>query len=142
MNGRDLIERHFGVRVSRKFKHAPYPQLRSVHLDIERWFPEEVARTVSSKVRSPDDLALASSLHHYVAYASHRAVSGAIRSAYVNLDDPDLQARFFDLTSVRGWDVLCLNDTTTADDASFAEQDRLVRAFLDECFPNKSSFER
>jgi hypothetical protein len=141
MNGRRVISERFGLSITRKFKHAPYSQVKSVHQDLERWFPEAIARTVASNVRSSTDLALASSLHQYAAYATGRAAPGAIRSAYVDLAEPDLPFQLWALTHGQNMDTLCLNDTTTHE-SDFEGQGRIVQEWLEKSFPEKSSFER
>jgi hypothetical protein len=140
MNGRALIEERFGIRVTRKFRHAPHPQIKAVHQDLERWFPEQTRRTAASTVRSPSDLALASSLHHYAAYATGRAVEGSLRTSYLNLAVPDLKRNLDRLLHRQIADTLCLNDTTR-DESQSDEQESLVRRFLEDSFPSKSSFE-
>lgn len=141
MNGRSLLQREFDLLATRKFKHAPYPQLRSVHAEMRDRFPTEVERTASSRFRSPTDVALASSLHHYVAYALGRAVPGSISSRYVDLGSDNLESRLYDLRRVRDVDVLCLNDSDSSELDPQA-QTELTTRFLEERFPVKSTFER
>ena len=141
MNGRDLVEREFSRRVIRKMRHAPYPQLRTVQLDIERRFPAEVARTTASRVRSQTDLSLASFLHHHVAHATGRALPATIRNEYVDLGRPDLERKLARLASTQTFDTLCLNDTDSLA-VSRATKQRIVQSFLETYLPEASSFER
>ena len=141
MNSRRIIANKFGKLPTRKFKHAPYPQLRSVQLDIEDLFPDDVSATTASQVRSPTDLALASSLHHHVAYLTGRAVAGSIATYYADLGQFNLEGRLSHLMRTRRYDTFCLNDTDRGE-VPEAEKNRLVGAFLDQYFPDKSSYER
>jgi len=141
MNGRRLVEAAFGVTPTQKFQHAPYPQLRSVHLDLERRFPAEIATTTKSRVRSPTDLALASSLHHHVAYLTGRATQGQLTTQYVDLGGPNLEGRLYELLRQKHVDSFCLNDTDS-DTISPERKRELVHEFLEAYFPEKSSFER
>lgn len=141
MNGRALIEERWGVTVTQKFKHAPYPQLRSVHLDVDEWFPEEVRRTTSSRIRSPGDLAMASSFHHYVAYLTARAHPGFIHTAYADLAEPRLESKLYTFARELKFDTLCVNDTSD-DDRSDQRSSVLLAEFFNQRFPVPSSFEQ
>ena len=140
MNGRQLVWEEFGFMPRRKFKHAPYPQRRSVHQELEKRFPDAVARTTASQVRSPTDLAMASSLHHYAAYGLGLAVPGPIDSRYVDLGEPNLEGRLWDLRQDRNYDVLCLNDNDGAE-LSPEQQGRMATELLEALFPIASKFE-
>lgn len=141
INGRNLVEQKFGKVPSRKMRHAPYPQIRSVLVDIEQWFPAEVAATNASRVRSATDVSMASFLHHHIAYLTARAVPGSIRTEYVDLGHPHLAARLERLARRANVDAICLNDS---DDHGVPVElkRRLVREFLDARYPERSSFER
>ncbi|CAN5748555.1 stealth family protein [soil metagenome] len=141
MNGRQVIAAKFGRSPTYKFKHAPYPQLRSVMFDIEDLFPGEVATTSTSHVRSPSDLALASSLHHHVAYLTGRAVPGSISSYYADLGQANLEGRLAHLRRVRRYDTFCLNDTDLGEIDEVAKAS-LMSEFFRAYFPEPSSFER
>ncbi len=139
-NGRDLIHGRFGCVVSQKFRHAPYAQRRSVLFEMEEEFPEQFARTADAQLRSPSDLAVASSFYHYYAYLTGRAVRGTITSSYVDLGAPGLDRVLHALAQKRDFDVCCLNDTVTVPEQAEVEQ-RLVEAFFDSYFPVMSEFE-
>ncbi len=141
MNGRRLIEDLFRVTPTRKFKHAPYPQLRSVNSEIDSLFSEEIERTARSRFRHPSDLAVASSLHHHVGYVTKRSIPARIEARYVDLGQSNLEARLDRLLASRDFDTFCLNDS----DLEFNDQvrkARLVADFLESYFPVKSRFER
>lgn len=141
MNGRRLIEDLFRVTPTRKFKHAPYPQLRSVNSEIDSLFSEEMEQTARSRFRHPSDLAVASSLHHHVGYVTGRSIPARIEARYVDLGQSNLEARLDRLLASRDFDTFCLNDS----DLEFNDQGRkarLVAEFLEAYFPAKSRFER
>lgn len=140
-NNRRLVEQAFGATVTHKFFHSPHPQLRSVLLDIEERFADEVAAVQRSRFRSPDDISVASSLHHYVAYATGRAVPGRIAYRYVDLARPDAERRLARLLQRRDRDVFCLNDVASTHE-QLAAQRRTLARFLEEYFPVPSPFER
>jgi hypothetical protein len=141
INGRDLIAAKFGKAPTQKMRHAPYPQLRSVHLEIEQLFPGEVARTAASRIRSRTDLSIASFLHHHVAFLTARAVPGSITSTYVDLGEPGLVRRLDALDRGGRYDALCLNDSDSTS-LTTAERHAVVTRWLRFHFPEASSFER
>lgn len=67
-NTKRLVYERFGRVASQKVKHAPYPQRRSVIFEMEEVLAEEFQSTAASPIRSPDDVAVPSSLFHYYAY--------------------------------------------------------------------------
>lgn len=139
-NGRSLMELHFGVTMGRKFKHAPYPQRRSVLMQMEAAFADELKQTASHQLRHPEDVATASSVSHYYAYVTGAAMPGKITSRYVGLDDPSLEARLTGLLRSRNFDTLCLNDAEI-EPAALHKADRLVEQFLKSYFPMPSDYE-
>lgn len=140
-NNRLLVEQAFGRTVTHQFQHAPHPQLRSVLEEMERTWPEDFARVAASKFRHPEDLSIASSLHHYVAYARGKAVPGRLEYLYLDLVHPQAARRLTRLLTRRDHDVFCLNDTVTSP-AEAARQAELLEHFLTRYFPVPSSFER
>jgi len=140
LNVQRLIQREFNVTPTLKFKHAPYPQLRSVNREIERLFPEEWRQTQANRFRHPSDIAVASSLHHYVALLTGKGVPGEITARYVDLGRRNVAARLSDLLNQRNFDSLCLNDTDR-DEIDENEKNHLVRKFLESYFPSPSPFE-
>ncbi|CAM3832692.1 stealth family protein [Nocardiopsis rhodophaea] len=152
-NNRELIRGAFARFPAHKFKHAPIPQLRSVMFDLEARFPIPIARTTASRFRQPGDVSMASSLHHYYALLTGRAVEGEIDCAYMNLADPEgVATRMRALEERRPFDAFCINDTASpprsaaapvadADGVHESAIDRRVRAFLGSYFPFPSSLE-
>lgn len=141
-NTRRLIYERFGRVVSQKFKHAPYPQRRSVLYEMEATLRDQFDATAASTVRSTSDVPVPSSLFHYYAYLTGQAVPGSIRSEYVSLGDWGAERRLRKLRRRLNADVVCINDTVEAHAAERARRRRVLREFMESCWPTKSPFER
>ncbi|MHA3837555.1 stealth family protein [Terrabacter sp. AAH1] len=140
-HNRDLIARRFGQQPTNKMKHVPHSMQRAVLQEIEDTFPEEHALTASAQFRAVTDIAIPSSLAHYYAYFTRRAVQGAIRYFYADIARPDTPARLNALLRRRDVDVFCLNDHDSSS-VSADEQMRILTSFLESYFPLPSTFER
>ena len=140
-NNRQLVLDRFGPAVTQKFKHTPHAQRKDVLEELEAELPELFEQTERSAVRHPQDISIASALHHYWAYASGRAHEGSINYGYVDLarDDVDLQLAL--LRQRRSLDVFCLNETDASPEQS-AHLDEVLPQFLETLFPVPSTFER
>ncbi|MEU9289202.1 stealth family protein [Streptomyces sp. NPDC048275] len=138
-NSRGLIAQQFGTVISQKMKHTPHTLRRSVLAEIEQVYAQAHRVTQHSRFRSPNDVPIASSLHHYYAYHSARATVGDIRYVYVDLADPLSQRRLNTLLAKRNFDTFCMNDTVTAADPQ--AQNRMVENFLNAYFPVPSPYE-
>ncbi|MDN5655628.1 MAG: stealth conserved region 3 domain-containing protein [Kocuria sp.] len=108
-NGRDLLDARFGLKVHAKIRHTVHAQVRSVAEQIEQENPEAVEETRGSLFRSPGDLSIASSLHHWYAYALGRAIPAEPNYLYVDLADPNVAQTLDALESLRRYDTFCLN---------------------------------
>ncbi|WP_416980337.1 stealth family protein [Streptomyces sp. T028] len=139
-NSRGLIAQQFGTVISQKMKHTPHALRRSVLAEIEQVYAKAHRVTQHSRFRSPSDVPIASSLHHYYAYHSARATIGDIRYVYVDLADDLAQRRLDNLLARRNFDTFCMNDTVTAADPQ--AQSRMVQNFLEAYFPVLSPFEK
>ncbi|MCX3062574.1 stealth family protein [Streptomyces beihaiensis] len=139
-NSRRLIAQHFGSALSQKMKHTPHALRRSVLAEIEEVYPREHRATQHSRFRSPKDVPVASSLHHYYAYHSARATVGDIRYQYVDLAAPLAQRRLNSILAHRNYDTFCLNDTVGGADPD--AQTRMLETFLSTYFPVPSPYER
>ncbi|MCT9006024.1 stealth family protein [Streptomyces rhizosphaerihabitans] len=138
-NSRGLIAQQFGTVISQKMKHTPHALRRSVLAEIEQVYGKAHWVTQHSRFRSPNDVPIASSLHHYYAYGSARATVGDIRYVYIDLADELAQPRLNKLLARRNFDTFCMNDTVTAVDPE--RQAHMVATFLDSYFPVPSPFE-
>ncbi|MFI0508990.1 stealth family protein [Streptomyces sp. WSLK1-5] len=139
-NNRALIEAEFGTVISQKMKHTPHALRREVLYEIEERFPDLHRATAGHRLRSRDDLSIVSSLHHYYAFHTARAVPGHLRYAYLDLSHPALAARLGTLLARRDRHVFCLNDTVSGEQ-DLAAQQPLVTSFLERYFPVPSSYE-
>ncbi|WP_329433696.1 stealth family protein [Streptomyces sp. NBC_01280] len=138
-NSRELMAREFGVRTAQKMKHTPHALRRSVLAEIEQVYAAQHFRTQHSRFRSPDDVPITSSLHHYYGYRTGRATVGGLRYTYIDLAADLAQKRLDQLRAQRNFDTFCLNDTVEHPDP--AAQERMVRDFLEAYFPVPSRFE-
>ena len=140
-NNRELLESVFGRTATAIFQHTPHPQLRSVLEHLEERHPELLAQVAASRFRHPDDLSVASALHHYYAYGLGSAVPGRLDYLYLDLGHPQAGRRLRRLLRRREFDVFCLNDSPAVGGAA-EDGGRLLRTFLSRYFPLPSSFER
>jgi hypothetical protein len=140
LTNRRLLQARFGSSIVQKMKHTPCALRRSVLAEIEEVFAEHHKRTASHAFRSPDDISITNSLHHYFAFHTGRAVPGSIRYDYVDISRPGIAPRLCRLLTARSNVAFCLNDTVTCDGESH-DNAALVQAFLDGYFPTPSPFE-
>ncbi|CAM5276189.1 exopolysaccharide phosphotransferase [Streptomyces badius] len=138
-NSRGLIAQQFGTVISQKMKHTPHALSRTVLAEIELTYGRAHWVTQNSRFRSPHDIPVASSLHHYYAYHQARATLGNLRYVYVDIGDALAQRRLDRLVARRDFDTFCINDTVVPEDPD--AQARMVKRFLDDYFPVPSPFE-
>lgn len=143
-NNRAVLAERFGTVVTQKFKHVPHALRRSVLYEIEQEFAPRHRATAANRFRSLDDLSVTSSLHHYYAYLTGRAVPGDIRYDYFDLSHENTPARLGRLLRTRNRETFCVNDTVSADadaDAGTGLRPDVVTPFLEGYFPLTSPFE-
>ncbi|MCB5164647.1 stealth family protein [Streptomyces bambusae] len=140
-NNRSLLQSRFGTTLTQKMKHTPHALRRSILTEIEETFPRPHTATAGNRFRSIDDLSITSSLYHYYAFQSARAVPGDLRYDYLDLSQPNTPTRLDRLLAHRDRHVFCINDTvSTGHDAD--EQQALLGPFLETYFPVAGPFER
>ena len=139
-NNRVLLQREFGRTVARTFQHTPYALRRSIMDEIEERFPSQVGQTMRNRFRSTTDLSIPSSLHHYYALMTGRAVAGTVRYSYTQLAVPDLAERLNRLLARRDTVAICLNDAYTLE-SEIEGQVAVLSPFLDAYFPVPSPWE-
>ncbi|MFI5890213.1 stealth family protein [Actinoplanes sp. NPDC051513] len=139
-NNRRHIQELFDRTITRKMQHVPYPLQKSVLEEIEQWLPDVVGKTAEHQFRHPADLSIPSSLQHYWAYLTKRAVPGTIKYTYADLAHPSTPVQLAFLLSRRHCDVFCLNDTDSAA-VALDEQAAMMADFLPKYFPFRSPFE-
>lgn len=137
-NGRDLMAARFDLDVRTKIRHTVHPQLRSVAEQIEAEYPAEVARTRDALFRSPTDISLAASLHHWYAFALGRAVPAQPNYLYVDLAAAGVGQTLDALESLRRYDTFCLNQEQ---DSASAATRRDLSDFLDRYLPTPAPWE-
>jgi len=140
-NNRRFVEEEFGRTLTNVFQHAPHPQLRTVLEHMEREHPDVFAQVAASPFRHPEDLSIASALHHYYAYALGRAVPGRLEYLYLDLAHPGAPVRLERLLAHKEFDVFCINDTAVSA-TQVRRNARYLDRFLRRYFPLPSSFER
>ena len=140
-NVRDLLRDHCDVHVGRKILHVPYPQLRSVLVELEQRFPDEFARTAASRFRQPADLNIASCLAHYYAFATGRAVPADIAAQYINIAFRWAGLQMGRLLERRDVDAICINETDAPPDRA-DEMRAAATRFLQSYLPVPSPWER
>jgi hypothetical protein len=138
-NSRGLIAQQFGTVISQKMKHTPHALRRTVLAEIEEVYARAHWVTQHSRFRSPSDIPVASSLHHYYAYNSARATVGELRYIYIDIGDSKAEQRMNRLLARRDFDTFCINDTVVPEDRE--AQVRMVTHFLDSYFPVPSPYE-
>lgn len=139
--GREHILEKYGNTVTHRFKHTPHPQLRPALEAMESEETELFEKVSASPFRSPDDVSIPSSLHHFDAFARGMSVEGRIGYQFVDLSEPDLELRLLRVARSTDLDVFCLNETTL-EGASEQAVNLLVAQFFESRFPVPSSFER
>lgn len=140
-NNRRLLLDNFGSAIVQKVRHAPYALRRSVLQEIEREFADAHRATSHSRFRSADDISIPSSLYHYYAYFTGRAVPSDISFAYLDLARPEIQRRLGILLARRDRQAFCINDTLS-DGHDIDRQTAMLGRFLDSYYPVPSPFER
>ncbi|MFJ9539891.1 stealth family protein [Streptomyces sp. NPDC101225] len=140
-NNRRLLQDHFGSAIVQKLRHAPYALRRSVLAEIERDFAEDHRRTSHSRFRSAGDISIPSSLYHYYAYFTGRAVPSNITFAYLDLAKPEIQRRLGILLARRDRQAFCINDTLS-DGHDVERQTAMLSRFLRTYYPVPSPFEK
>ncbi|WP_405415348.1 stealth family protein [Streptomyces rubiginosohelvolus] len=139
-NNRKIIFDNFGSAIVQKLRHAPYALRRSVLHEMEKEFAEAYHSTSHSRFRSATDISIPSSLYHYYAYFTGRAVPSDISFAYLDLAKPEISRRLGILLARRDRQAFCINDTVS-ETFDVNKQTLMLKAFLDSYFPVPSPFE-
>ncbi|MER6604711.1 stealth family protein [Streptomyces sp. NPDC000927] len=140
-NNRVVIAGTFDRVLTRKMKHVPHSLRRDVLQEIEERYATEHRLTQHSRFRSPGDLSITSSLHHYYGQQTSRSVAGRIRYTYLDLAAPTTGRHLNRLLAQRDYHTFCINDTV--DDPGTAEaRTAMLRTFLESYFPVPSPYEQ
>lgn len=139
---RQLLTRRFGHIITRHLEHTPVPLRRSVLHEIEQAFPEDFARTRTSRFRAATDISVTNSLYHYYALLTGRAVAQeAAKVRYVDTTMYTGLALLDGLAKRRNVDFFCLNDGSFPE-VPETERVRAVSEFLDTYFPEAAPWEK
>ncbi len=139
-NDRRILRQATGVIQTQRIKHAGYPQLRSVALELEGKFPDDYDRTARSTFRSPEDIS-AVSLQTWYAYRTGRSVRGRVAFSYVDLRGGSDVTWLNYLMANGRVDTFCLNQSEhSVPDPEVLRREML--GFLEETFPFRSAYER
>ncbi|MEO9139153.1 MAG: stealth conserved region 3 domain-containing protein, partial [Jatrophihabitans sp.] len=139
-NMRALIEAEFGVTIRRKIEHGVHPQQRSVVVELESRFPQVFDQVARSRFRHPDDLSIVSSLQHFFAFVSGRAVPGDWGFRYQDISRPDTARRLDQILRERP-QSFCLNDMDSTEEHLDGQHAALTQ-FFGEYFPLPAPWER
>jgi hypothetical protein len=141
-NARRLIEERYAVTFTRKFFHTAAALTVSGLEELEREFPDAVARSREARFRTLDDVAMAGSLYHNWAYVTGRAVPSRLRYTYIDPAGPNAAARLDRLVERRNLDAFCVNDGSSEETVEQRRAtDRLIRDFFADFLPVPGSFE-
>ena len=138
---RALLEERFGRTIVRDLEHCAAPLRRSVMFELEREFPEEVARTAASRFRSATDVSVTNCLYHYYAAFTGRATASTTpRVRYFQTTQAASLRRMERLADRRDVDMFCLND---GGDHEVPEPVRVraVTELLERLFPVRAPWE-
>lgn len=142
-NNRRIIEERFGKTTTRKFKHAPHAQRKSVLQQVETENAEAVALTAAARFRSATDLSIPSSLAHYYGLGLGTAVPSSIGYAYTDVSDRDAQLRLLRMLRAGMPPTFCLNEVEGGNEQGRSgETARMLANFLMRAYPIPASHER
>ncbi|MEU0830345.1 stealth family protein [Streptomyces sp. NPDC005969] len=140
-NNRVVIAGTFDRVLTQKMKHVPHSLRRDILQEIEERYAAEHRLTQHSQFRSPSDLSITSSLHHYYGQQTSRSVTGKIRYTYLDLAAPNTGWHLNRLLAQRDYHTFCINDTV--DDPDTAEaRTAMLKTFLESYFPVPSPYEQ
>lgn len=139
-NNRALIEKRFGTTPVRKMRHVPHALTRSVLAEIEDQFGEQHRSTAAQRFRSGEDISIPSSLYHYYAFHTRRALPSDLAYTYVDVSRPNAANQLDRLLLHRDKGVFCLNETLSSQ-GDFEQHTALLRPFLESYFPVPSRYE-
>jgi len=139
---RALLRSRFGRVTTHHLEHAPTPLRKSVLFEMEREFPEDLARTAASPFRSSTDISVTNSFYHYYALMTgHAVVQTDARVKYVETTLRSSLRQMKSLLRNRSQDFFCLNDGSEPE-ISIEERMTAVLAFLNAYFPFPAPWEK
>ncbi len=141
-NARRLLAQRYGVTFTQKFFHTAASLTVSGLTELERTFPEAIARSRQAPFRTLDDVAMAGSFYLNWAYVTGRSVPGRVRYTYIDPAAPNAERRLSILTRKRVFDAICVNDGSSPETVEQRQYtDRLIRRFFADYLPVPGTFE-
>lgn len=144
-NSRQLLVAETGLWVDVMFAHTFHPQLRSIHEEIERLWPDYIAICRKNKFRDSTDLNIATFLHHHLALIRGQAIATRTRCMYFNIREKQAEKFYTSLLSNKGTagatHSICLNDRVSNSSNTLDNFDIKLRAFLESYYPEPSDAE-
>lgn len=138
-NNRTLLQETFGVATTNNLAHVPYAHRRSVLDELERRFPEVIARTARSPFRSDTDVSMLSSLAQHYGLITGTSYVGEAEHAFVDISNDDVD-RHLDRLLDRDQDFFCLGDHHDHE-LGAEELDALLAEFFEAYFPVAAPWE-
>lgn len=144
-NSRQLLLAETGFWVDVMFAHTFHPQVKSVHQEIERLWPNEVATCRKNKFRDGSDLNVATFLHHHLALIRGQAIATRTRCMYFNIREKQASNLYKSLLTNKGkanaTHSICLNDRVSSVSNELEDFDIKLRNFLEAYYPDPSDAE-
>ncbi|MEZ9408604.1 hypothetical protein BCT90_18985 [Vibrio lentus] len=141
-----LLEKDFGKSCTQLHTHSPQSMRVDLLNEMNERYCGEFDRTRSNKFRKSDDIAVTGFLYHHYAYLTGNAIQSTDKTELIQ-QNHDFQAklnriiRLYKRNSHRNLPLsVCLNDG--ADSHLNIEWNEAIMSFLNEFFPEKSSFEK
>ena len=143
-NANKLIEDDLGISTTMLVTHSPQPLRKDVMQELEAKFGQDLNRTAHNKFRAVDDVALTGYLHANYAVATGKAISDTTPVQLIQ-QNHRFRKLFADLVEKRDKNgalplSICLNDG--AGSHTNMLWNNSVASFLDDFYPDKSSFEK
>lgn len=140
-NVKKLLYGSFGVAITNKLRHAPCPQNKALLKEISTRYESAVKETMFSRFRDVSDIELAGTFQHSYALINGRSVETDYPSITVDISSKDSKGELDNILRRRAYDVICLNESDTPDDAKRVV-DENVRDFMQAYYPLASPYEK
>ena len=155
INTRILYKNYFGKKIYYNIRHGVKTLLKSVLVELELLFPNEVHTTAANKFRSGQDLMMFHLCQFYCidkklgkpVYLQSIGNTSKLKNLlmlnnhnsfyFINLDNNNLAASLQNITKTPPF-VFCLNQTPSTPVKNL----EVMKTFLENYFPNKSQYEK
>ncbi len=140
-NAIELLKRDYGTFTRELMEHAPYPASKSLIEEMEARYQAEFDRCASHRFRSQEDLRPIAFMQYHYGYMRMKTVKSSISNRYLALWKPNIDQMLQNMLKNRAHKTFCINDVGIPP-SRLNWTNRLVKEFLDQYFPFKSSFEK